>query len=179
MIEEWRDGYEPKMTPNLSAFLTTISHSEGSNRAADPYRCCFAFRHTIQDLAYHPHETRPDGTREWKGETLTDEQCRNVGLSPGCISSAAGRYQITLPTFMRLRGILKTNGFGPEVQDDMCVQLIKECGALDLIFAGRISEAIALCHPVWASLPGSTAGQPITPIATLINAYGNAGGQLA
>jgi|SRR5579859_1682244 len=167
------------MTPNLSAFMTMIAVSEGTEQEPDAYRVCFAKRHVIHDLSFHPHELRPDGTREWGGERLTDEQCANVGLSPGCISSAAGRYQLTLPTWLRVKGILKLNNFGPDSQDDACVQLLKERGALDLIFAGRVGDAIPLCHTEWASLPGSTAGQPITPFAKLINAYANAGGAFA
>jgi len=166
------------MTPNVSAFLTTISHGEGSDRPPappDPYRTCFAFRHVTADLNYHPHELRPDGTREWAGESLDFLGPPYVGE----ISSAAGRYQITLPTFKRLRDILKTVGFGPAVQDDMAIQLIKEKGALDLIFAGRVGDAITACNGIWASLPGSESGQPQKRLADLINTYGTAGGSFA
>ena len=167
------------MTPNVSAYMTMIAVSEGTEREPDPYRTCFGKQHVIHDLAYHPHETRSDGTREWDGERLEDHQCEAVGLKPGCISSAAGRYQLILPTWLRLKAKLSLHNFGPDAQDDACVQLLKECGALDLIFAGRVGDAIPLCHSDWASLPGSTAKQPITPFASLINAYASAGGAFA
>lgn len=166
------------MTPNIAAFLSTVSHGEGTDLVADPYRCCYAKRHTIQNFAYHPHELRADGTREWAGETLTDEQCANVGLSPGCISSAAGRYQITLPTYLRLSKLLGTVGFTPPVQDDMAIQLIKERGALDLVMGGQVTDALEKCAPEWASLPGSTSGQPQAEIADLLHTYMDQGGSL-
>ena len=34
-------------------------------------------------------------------------------------------------------------------------------------------------HPIWASLPGSASGQPQTPLANLVQAYADAGGQFA
>lgn len=167
------------MTPNISAMLSTIAHGEGTDRADEPYRVCYARKHIIESFDYHPHEERPDGTREWAGETLTDAQCHALGLHSGCISSAAGRYQITRPTFERLRRILKTKGFGPQVQDDMAVQLIKEQGALDLVMGGQITEALARCASIWASLPGSQSGQPQAKIADLIRTYMDEGGSLA
>lgn len=165
-------------TPNINAFLSTISHSEGTDRVGEPYRCCYAFKHLIVGFAYHPHEKQPDGSREWGGEPLTDKQCIDAGLRPPCISSAAGRYQITLPTYERLRGILKTHGFGPQVQDDMAIQLIKEKGALDLVMGGQVTDALEKCSGIWASLPGSTSGQPQAEIADLIHTYMNEGGSL-
>ena len=166
------------MTPNISAFLSTVSHGEGTDLVAEPYRCCYAKKHIIQSFAYHPHELRPDGTREWDGEPLTDKECIDAGLQPPCISSAAGRYQINLPTHLRLSKLLGTVGIGPQVQDDHGVQLIKECGALDLVMGGRVTEALEKCGRIWASLPGSTSGQPQAEIADLLHTYMNEGGSL-
>lgn len=156
-----------------------VAVSEGVERAADPYRVCFSYRHTIVDLNYHPAEPRPDGSVEWKGEILTDAQCAGAGLGPGCKSTAAGRYQITRPTWMRLKGILRLSDFTAPSQDDACVQLLKECKALDLIIAGRVADAIPQCHATWASMPGSLSGQPQTSFADLIRTYGEAGGGFA
>jgi muramidase (phage lysozyme) len=167
------------MNANITAFFATIGHSEGSDLAADQYRVCFAYKHTIVDLTYHPAEHRPDGSVEWHGEPLADNLCIAAGLNPVCISTAAGRYQITRPTWLRLKGLLRLSGFGPSAQDDCCVQLIKERGALDLVNAGRVADAIALCHPEWASFPGSTSGQPQKAIADLLACYTAAGGLCA
>jgi lysozyme len=174
------------MTANLTAFMTMLAHSEGvdhvideNGNPVDPYRVCFGKQHVIHDLAYHPAEHRPDGTIEWGGERLADAQCIALGLSPGCVSTAAGRYQIIRPTWLRLKAKLALRNFGPDAQDDACVQLLKDVGAFNLINAGRVAEAIPLCHSEWASIPGSQAGQRITPFAQLISAYGDAGGGFA
>jgi muramidase (phage lysozyme) len=162
------------VTPNVAAFLAMIAHSEGTDRAPDPYRVCFAFKHTIADLRDHPAVTG-----EWKGEPLPDELCIKAGFSPGCVSTAAGKYQITRPTWNRVKGILRLANFTGPSQDDACVQLIKERGALDIVNGGQVAAAIGLCHTEWASLPGSTSGQPQTSFADLIQAYGDAGGAFA
>jgi lysozyme len=167
------------VSPNVAAFMTMIATSEGVEREPDPFRVCFGKKHTIVDLTYHPAEHRPDGSVEWKGETLTDQQCINVGLSPGCVSTAAGRYQMTRPTWLHLKATLGLKDFTPPSQDDACVQLLKECKAFDLINAGQVADAITLCRHEWASLPGSNAGQPQTKFADLIATYGDAGGSFA
>src|SRR5882724_6016290 len=171
------------MTPNVQAFLTMIARSEGVEGAPDPYRVCYGYpelwAHTIIDLNYHPHQLRPNGTREWPGVKLRDEQCIAVGLHPGCVSTAAGRFQITWGTFDRLQGKIGVPDFTPPSQIDCCIQLVKEVGALELINAGRIDTAIPLCSHLWASLPGNTAKQPQTKFVTLIQSYKDAGGELA
>lgn len=162
------------MTPNIAAFLTMIATSEGTQRTPDPYRCCYAYRHTIQDLAYHPAESRPDGSPpEWIGERIT------VGQYAGELSSAAGRYQINRPTWVRLKQLLALPDFTGPSQDDACIQLIKERGALTLVNSGAVADAITVLHSTWASLPGSTAGQPTTSFADLIRSYTEAGGGFA
>lgn len=162
------------MTPNVTAYMTMLAHSEGSERAADPYRVCYGFIHTIVDLSEHPAVSG-----EWKGEKLPDQTCINAGFSPGCISTAAGRYQITRPTWVRLKATLNLPNFGPAAQDDCAVQLIKERGALDLVNNGHVAQAVSLCHNEWASLPGSTSGQPQRTLTQLLGFYTNAGGVLA
>ncbi len=158
------------MTPNLSAFLATISHSEGTDRVAEPYRCCFGFKHTIFDLSDHPAVTG-----EWMGEPLDFLGAGYKGLH----SSAAGRYQITKSTWLACQAVLKLRDFGNTAQDDAAILLIKDHHALDLVFAGRVGEAITACNRIWASLPGGKSGQPQKRFAELINAYGNAGGAFA
>jgi muramidase (phage lysozyme) len=179
------------VTPNMAAFLTMTSVSEGTDNvqdanrvAVDPYRTTFQGElspgvkkpmHVIVDLNWHPAEVRPDGTREWGGESLAFLGPRYIGE----VSTAAGRYQITKPTWLRCKAILLLNNFGPGAQDDVAVQLIKEVHALDLVNSGQIALAINQCHGIWASLPGSQAGQPITPFAKLLATYGDAGGGFA
>lgn len=147
-----------------------ISHSEGTDKAADPYRVVYGYKHTIADLRDHPAVTG-----EWMGESLESLGPAYKGLH----STAAGKYQITKPTWLGLQAILKLPDFTGPSQDDAAVQLIKNKHALDLVFAGRVGDAITACRSIWASLPGSNVGQPTRSFAELINAYGNAGGGFA
>ena len=112
---------------------------------------------------------------EWPGESLDS-------LGPaykGLISTAAGAYQITKHTWTALQAKLNLPDFTGPSQDDGAIQLIKEKGGLDLLFGGRISDAILACKGIWASLPGSNSGQPQAKLTDLINVYGNAGGSFA
>ena len=38
---------------NAQAWLALISYSEGTDRGGDPYRVCYAYAHTVQDLSRH------------------------------------------------------------------------------------------------------------------------------
>ena len=128
------------------------------------------FRHTIVDMSDHPAITG-----EWKGEPLDF-------LGPdykGLISTAAGKYQITKHTWEACQGALNLPDFGPQSQDAAATLLIKQKGALDAVNGGRVADAIALCHEVWASLPGSTSGQPQASLASLVQAYTANGGAFA
>lgn len=158
------------MASNIIAFLNMISHSEGTDRVPDPYRCCFGFKHTIADMSDHPAVTG-----EWKGEQLDFLGPTYAGL----ISTAAGKYQITKHTWLALKEALNLPDFSAQSQDAAATLLIKQKGALDAINGGRVADAIALCHEVWASLPGSTSGQPQKTLASLVQYYTGNGGAFA
>lgn len=160
---------------NIAAFLQAIRQAEGTANQADPYRVCFGYRHTIRSLAEHPAVSG-----EWKGERLTDEQCRGAGFGPGCVSTAAGAYQIIRPTWERLRDRLKLRDFGPAAQDAAAVELLRETGALARIEQGDLQGAVAAARRTWASLPGAGyAGQGMRTLGYIQTAYLNAGGALA
>jgi muramidase (phage lysozyme) len=158
------------MTQNQQAFLAMISHSEGTDRAPDPYRVCYGYQHTIVSLSDHPAITG-----EWKGESIA-----NLGPQyAGEVSTAAGKYQINRPTWLNCKVALNLRDFTGPSQDDAALFLIKQKGALDLVNGGQVAAAITLCHGIWASLPGGTSGQPERSFADLIHAYGDAGGAFA
>ena len=158
------------MSPNLAAFLSMISHSEGTDRAPDPYRVCYGFTHTIADLSDHPAITG-----EWMGESLA-----NLGPAySGLVSTAAGRYQLIRGTWRTCKNILHLPDFTGPSQDAAAAELIREAGALALVNDGRIGDAISNCRHVWASLPGSDVGQPTRTFADLMGAYTKAGGAFA
>jgi lysozyme len=148
---------------------------DASGNLIDSYRVCYGKRHVIQSFSDHPAVDTPSHPAEWKGESLES-------LGPrykNDWSTAAGRYQITRPTWLGCQGILRLNNFGPEAQDDSAILLIKQKGALDLVNQGDIASAIAACHGVWASFPGSTAGQPTSTFVAMVLAFTGAGGVCA
>jgi muramidase (phage lysozyme) len=162
------------LSPNETAFLTMLAHSEGTDRAPDPYRVVYGYSHTIADPRDHPAVTG-----EWLGAPLPDEYCTRAGLSAPCHSSAAGRYQITKGTWLRLKARLSLPDFTGPSQDAAAVELLAEAGSLGLVNSGSIEAAVNIEHGEWASLPGSTSGQPQTPMLALLAAYTGAGGRLA
>ena len=147
-------------TPNVAAFLSTLRHSEGSDRAADPYRVVYGFEVTLKSLADHPAVTG-----EWPG----------VQTHWGH-TSAAGAYQIEKATWLRCKQVLALSDFTGPCQDDAAILLIKEAGAFALINSGQVGAAITKCSGIWASLPGSEAGQPTRTFAQLLQTYSSAGG---
>lgn len=94
-------------------------------------------------------------------------------------STAAGRYQIIHATWRSLQAMLNLPDFGPVSQDRAALELIREKGAVELFSDGHLRTAIAACSPVWASLPGSTAGQHLQQYRDLEAAFVAAGGTLA
>lgn len=141
--------------PNVLAFLDMLAWSEGTS--------------TIK--------SSDDGYNVLVGGTLFDDYSQHPRvLVPlpryGISSTAAGRYQFLARTW---DAIVKNYGFKgrfiPEAQDLAAIKLLKECGALPLIIAGRISEAISKAAPIWASLPGAGYGQREHKLAALLEIY--------
>lgn len=163
------------MNPNLAAFLAMIAKAEGTDRAPDPYRVCYGYKHTILDLNYHPAEHRPpDGLQEWAGESIAQ-------LGPqyaGEVSTAAGRFQITRATWLACKQTLTLPDFRADSQLRAATLRIRARGALDDVNAGQIEKAILKCDNEWASLPGGKSGQPERVLANLIALYTGAGGSL-
>jgi lysozyme len=142
---------------NISAFLFMIRSTEHVYP-----------RDVINDAAYsifyggskfQSFRDHPVITGEKRGVPLPDAMCKAAGLKPGCVSTAAGAYQMIKPTWVRLRDKLGLPDFSPASQDLAAVELLREAGAIDLIEAGDIEGAIKKSSRIWASLPGSTAQQ--------------------
>lgn len=160
---------------NVAALLEAIAWAEGTAGQADPYRVCYAYSHTIESFADHPYTLG-----EWPGVVLTAEQCRGAGLNPGCRSTAAGKYQITVTTWRTLKPRLSLGDFGPASQDRAARELLREVGALARIERGDLAGAVAAARRTWASLPGAGyAGQGMRTMGELQARYLNAGGSLA
>lgn len=158
---------------NVAAFLQLIRTSEGTQnnpRGWSPYAVTYAYAFEITDFRDHP------ALLGWRGVTLPDNYCRAAGLSPGCVSTAAGAYQFISTTWRRLRDRLRLSDFSPVSQDAAAVELLREIGALDHIRAGHLQVALDRAATQWASLPGSTSGQPQITTATAAQLYQQAGG---
>lgn len=97
----------------------------------------------------------------------------------GIHSTAAGRYQLLARYFDAYKAKLDLPDFSPSSQDAIALQQITERKALDAIDDGRVTEAIMLCSPIWASLPGAGYGQHENSFATLKQAFIDQGGTLA
>lgn len=164
----------PTPQANIAAMLDTISKSEGTDQAGDPYRVCYGYAHTIASLADHPAITG-----EWRGERLSDAMCKNAGFGPGCVSTAAGKYQIIKPTWARLKAKLGLTDFSPASQDRAATELLSERGALGYVEQGRFAEAVFAARKEWASLPGANYKQGERSMEWLTARFTEAGGVLA
>ncbi len=140
---------------NVVAFLDMLAWSEGTStiKASDDGYNVLVGGKLFSDYSVHPN-------------VLVDLPRYKIK------STAAGRYQFLKRTW---DAIVRNYGFKgrfiPEAQDLAAIKLLSECGALPLIQAGRIQEAIAKASPIWASLPGAGYGQREHKLAQLLEIY--------
>jgi len=158
-------------TQNERAFLAGIRVGEGT-AAQNGYAVKFGGS-TFSDFSDHP------ALLGWGGGKLSPQMCANAGFGPGCVSTAAGAYQINKPTWLRVSARLGLTDFSPASQDAAAMFLIDEKGALGDVQAGRTAAAVKKVRKVWASLPGAGYGQNEVSMANFNNSYTNAGGVLA
>lgn len=144
---------------NLTAFLTMIAVSEGTEQLGD-----------------HGYNVLVGGTLF---DSFTDHPRVLVDLGKGLKSTAAGRYQILERTFDAYKSQLHLPDFSPASQDAIALQLIRECHATADIEIGNFGSAVASCASRWASLPGAGYGQREQRLADLESAFTQAGGTLA
>lgn len=161
----------PSNDGNRGAFCQMLRVSEGT---AGPrgYNTQVGYTY-FDDFSTHP------ALAGWRGLPLSAAMCAGAGLGPGCVSTAAGAYQITKPTFKRVTAKLGITDFSPAAQDAIAIELIREKGALADVDNGNFADAVNKVSKVWASLPGAGYGQHENKLATLQAAYVNAGGVLA
>ncbi len=142
----------------IAAFLYMIRASEHVFPRDVENDACY---HIFYGGGYFSNmKDHPVITGEKVGIPLSDAVCAASGLGPGCVSTAAGAYQIIKPTWKRVREITpRLTDFSAGSQDEAALRLLDECGALPLIESGDIEGAIKKASRLWASLPGSTAKQ--------------------
>ncbi len=155
------------LTRNQSAFLDMLAWSEGTSTSKwtkdDGYDIVVDGINSpkrFTDYKHHP------GIKVLVNKT-------------GLESTAAGRYQTLLRFANPYIKLLKLPDFGPESQDRITNQQIKEFRALAAIELGQIEVAIGMIRELWASLPGGSSGQHQNQITLLVAQYQKFGGTLA
>lgn len=185
--QTWTEIVMPEVTAAytaddlMSAFLAMIRRAEvGGWDDARRYTTFYGGAQ-FSNLADHPV-----ATGAMRGVRLSDAMCRGAGFGPGCVSTAAGAYQFILPTWRRLRaagaggaGSPRLPDFSPASQDEAARRLVRQIGADILLQQGRVTDAITKAGSVWASLPGSRAGQPQRSMDTLVGWFSDALEQIA
>lgn len=160
----------PSPADTLNAFLYAIRCAENTP-TPDALRYARFYKNSaFADLSDHPVLTG-----ELRGIPLSDLMCRAAGFSPGCKSTAAGAYQITLPTWLQFREAgswgPRLPDFSPDSQDECARRILAFIGALPLVESGNIAAAFQRASARWASLPGSTARQGAKSLDQVIAFY--------
>jgi len=144
---------------NVVAFLDMLAFSEGTMKFGrkNGYDVLVGGT-TFEDYSTHPNKV--------------------IQVNAKLRSSAAGRYQLLSRYYKFYKDALHLPDFGPESQDRIAIQQIKEQRAYRLIQEGKLKEAIDRCANIWASLPGAGYGQHEHTYERLEKAYVDAGGTL-
>ena len=144
----------------VRALLKTIRYGEHSAAMVDSgndYREFYGGS-LFSDFADHPCITG-----EKQRVQLPDWMAANLGMQPPVYSTAAGAYQINVPTWKQFRQSGSWGpylpDFSPAAQDEAARRILLSIGALSALDAGDPAQAIELAGSRWASLPGSSAGQ--------------------
>jgi len=130
--EPRQDNQDNIERDRVQAFLDTIASAEGT-ASADGYRTQYTGT-TFVSFSDHPREMRC-------GRRYGKKLC----------SDAAGRYQFLSTTWDRFAKKFSLTDFGPENQDLVAVELIREKGALEDIEAGRLQSAVRKLAYIWPS----------------------------
>lgn len=148
------------MNQNRKAFLTMIAVAEGTKDLGDD-----GYNVLIGGTLFHSYHDHPR-RRVWVERILKH-------------STAAGWYQILKRYFDAYKEKLHLPDFGPESQDKIALEMIRECDALEDIDEGRFNVAVEKCRSRWASFPGAGYKQREKKLDTLRIAYLYAGGTIA
>jgi muramidase (phage lysozyme) len=141
---------------NMQAFLSTIAYSEGTDSGR-------------QKTASHGYDVVVGGSlfADYSDHPRKLVYLKSLGIS----STAAGRYQVLARYYDHYKVQLRLPDFSPDSQDRIAIQLIRECGAIADIEAGRIESALRKCRSRWASLPGAGYQQHEYTMEHLLDVY--------
>ncbi|RNM07687.1 glycoside hydrolase family protein [Dickeya undicola] len=158
--------------PNLIAFLDMLAFSEGT--ATHPLT-----RNRGYDVIVTGIDGKPEIFTDYHDHPFANGRPGKIFNKQGQRSTAAGRYQQLYRYWPAYKTQLALPDFGPDSQDTLAIQLIREQRALDDITQGRLTSAITRCNNIWASLPGAGYGQREHNTERLVAVYQQAGGKLA
>ncbi|AYH48763.1 lysozyme [Dickeya fangzhongdai] len=158
--------------PNLIAFLDMLAFSEGT--ATHPLTCNRGY-----DVIVTGIDGKPEIFTDYRDHPFANGRPGKIFNKQGQRSTAAGRYQQLYRYWPTYKTQLALPDFGPDSQDTLAIQLIREQRALDDITQGRLTSAITRCNNIWASLPGAGYGQREHNTERLVTVYQQAGGKLA
>lgn len=161
VITQWQGT---AINPSLPKFLDLIGFSEGTSTDS-----------VTQDDGYDVIVTGVHGPSVFSGYAMHPFASGRMPIlvreMPPLRSTAAGRYQLILPTWQYLQSKLKLLDFSPLSQDLAALELIRERGAISDIEAGEIELAIDLCSNIWASFPGNEYGQRGKELSDLLSEW--------
>lgn len=159
------DPSDPDMSRDAFKYMLRCCEHNAADVASDMCYQTFYGGARFFDMSNHPVLTG-----ELKGVPLPSQVCINAGIASGnCVSTAAGGYQITVPTWQGVRGQLPD--FSVESQDAAADALLTRCGAYAKLDAGDFNGAIVAAGKLWASLPGAIAKQGQRSLEFAVKSY--------
>lgn len=154
------------MDQKLQAFLDLIAWSEGTstspvtkNNGYDVIVSGVSGPSVFTDYSDHPFA----GNR-------APVVVRRVPL---LVSTAAGRYQLLARYWNVYKVQLSLPDFGPDSQDAVAIQQMREKHAVDKVLAGDVEGAVKACSTVWASFPGNDYEQGGKSMEALLDQHQN------
>jgi muramidase (phage lysozyme) len=175
------------LDPRLAAFLDLIAWSEGTSRAekttADGYDVIVSGvsgPNYFSDFSTHPFALgrAPILVHKTTVQTVAPDDITKAAYpptispaKPALYSTASGRYQIELETWLELAAELKLGTFSPRDQDLAGVGLVNRRRAQPMILANDPTAAIYACRQEWASFPGNNYDQGNKTLAALLDKY--------
>lgn len=164
--------YVPTLDEKIAAFLKVIRRAEHMDAI---YRSGMDYVTTYGNGVFRTFDDHPVITGEMIRVRLPDHYCRNAGLAPPCYSTAAGAYQINLPTWTDFRKAGSwgpyLDDFSPASQDEAARRILAHEGVIAMLDNNDIVGAISRASVRWASLPKSTSGQPKRTFAEVTKWY--------
>jgi muramidase (phage lysozyme) len=147
--------------PNVAAFLKAIAEAEGGG----------------YDFKYGAFKGKRNDP--WRFSDFSTHPGPGVGGK----TTAAGMYQINVPTWRDHGGQMGLSDFSPKTQDLIAINLLRSVGVIDKIIKGDIENAVGPAALKWAALPlgpglgGHDPKQPSVKYENFLASYRTNGGK--